>query len=325
MFVISDYDLKQDSARGIIFKMLLPYRFRRCIHCLERRADSMEHLIPQSVGGRLKVHLLCSDCNNTFGSKSVSGLRKDQSIRMAVDNLKPVLPKKLYQEMREGLALVGRTEDGLKVRATQRKGKLLVLHSEDPGRWRIKGIRETKREIKRHLDKMQRPEQEKNQLLARVDSLVEGEPLVLPGGQTFVKQPVSELFPDSTGCRVDERVPALIAYEFLALLLGEIIYDESFDGLRRYIRTGAKSNRHEVRRMAYKEYEPAHMIAIEVQESDFNVNVCFFGWLVFVVKFKNSVWRGPDIVCREDLKLGRCFLAKSRSDARKGIWYEFRR
>ena len=304
--------------------MILPYRFRKCVLCLDKPAHSKEHLIPQSVGGRLEAYLLCSDCNNHFGSEFVSALREDQSIRMAAENLKHQLPKRLYENMTRGLPLLGREEGGLPVRAYRKNGKLHVIPGKAPGGPRVQDFKGARSEISKRLDKIGCPEAKKNQFLDAFEKVPEGQPFIIPGWQ-FVKHPMPDLYPDSSRVRVDERVPALVAYDYLGLLLADRIYDPSFDTLRRYIRTGEKSDRHDVRRLAFNDYEPAHMIDIERGGSDFSVNVCFFGWLVFEVRFKNSVWRGPDPVYREDLTVGGCFVAKSRSDAKKGIWYELGR
>ena len=39
----------------------------RCFVCKESQALTWEHIIPQSIGGRLKEKLYCKACNDTFG------------------------------------------------------------------------------------------------------------------------------------------------------------------------------------------------------------------------------------------------------------------
>lgn len=43
-----------------------------CILCLSRPADSLEHIIPKAIGGKLSAFLLCTKCNNTLGSELVN-------------------------------------------------------------------------------------------------------------------------------------------------------------------------------------------------------------------------------------------------------------
>lgn len=38
-----------------------------CFSCLEMRSLTEEHIIPQSIGGRLKAKLYCKECNDKFG------------------------------------------------------------------------------------------------------------------------------------------------------------------------------------------------------------------------------------------------------------------
>lgn len=39
-----------------------------CFSCLKVRLLTAEHIIPQSIGGRLKPRLYCKDCNSAFGT-----------------------------------------------------------------------------------------------------------------------------------------------------------------------------------------------------------------------------------------------------------------
>lgn len=39
----------------------------RCFACKETRSLTVEHIIPQAIGGTLKARLYCKECNSTFG------------------------------------------------------------------------------------------------------------------------------------------------------------------------------------------------------------------------------------------------------------------
>ena len=40
----------------------------KCFGCKEVDELTLEHVIPQAIGGRLKANLYCGTCNSTFGS-----------------------------------------------------------------------------------------------------------------------------------------------------------------------------------------------------------------------------------------------------------------
>jgi 5-methylcytosine-specific restriction endonuclease McrA len=45
----------------------LPWEDRRCILCTLTLPLTLEHLIPQSLGGILECRFLCSACNSRMG------------------------------------------------------------------------------------------------------------------------------------------------------------------------------------------------------------------------------------------------------------------
>lgn len=40
-----------------------------CFSCKRTHNLTVEHIIPQAIGGRLKANLYCAECNSTFGSE----------------------------------------------------------------------------------------------------------------------------------------------------------------------------------------------------------------------------------------------------------------
>ena len=74
----------------------------RCILCLKQTALTNEHVIPESIGGRLTSNILCAHCNSTFGSKIEAAARSDPSIRIAVENLSGRIPEVMLQILNEG-------------------------------------------------------------------------------------------------------------------------------------------------------------------------------------------------------------------------------
>ena len=41
---------------------------KQCIFCLEEKPLTIEHVFPESIGGRLKIPFVCEDCNSKLGS-----------------------------------------------------------------------------------------------------------------------------------------------------------------------------------------------------------------------------------------------------------------
>ena len=71
--------------------------FRKCIICLENAPDSWEHIIPQSIGGRLQANILCKKCNSELGNMLMSKVKSDPSIRLAIKALKDIIPELFEQ------------------------------------------------------------------------------------------------------------------------------------------------------------------------------------------------------------------------------------
>ncbi|MBW2174123.1 MAG: hypothetical protein JRF64_05675 [Deltaproteobacteria bacterium] len=45
----------------------MPRNIGTCFACLEKKELTLEHVLPQAIGGRLKVRIYCKECNDTFG------------------------------------------------------------------------------------------------------------------------------------------------------------------------------------------------------------------------------------------------------------------
>src|SRR5262249_33190043 len=97
-----------DRLRGM---MLVPWKYDRCIVCLRQAKLTKEHLIPESLGGRLVTKFLCQPCNSTFGSRADVIARSDPSIRLAIGNLAKRLPS-LAQKLSENQSYVAKSAGG---------------------------------------------------------------------------------------------------------------------------------------------------------------------------------------------------------------------
>ena len=80
-----------------------------------------EHIIPEQIGGKLSARFLCKPCNDHLGHGVEPAVKKDPSIRLAVEYLKVQLPKQIL----EGLTYVGTGESGM-VRGKVKGGEFRV-------------------------------------------------------------------------------------------------------------------------------------------------------------------------------------------------------
>ena len=70
----------------------------KCILCLQNPSNSLEHIIPESIGGRFQLYLLCKGCNSELGSEIIGKVKTEPSIRLAIQNLKNEIPE-LFKKM----------------------------------------------------------------------------------------------------------------------------------------------------------------------------------------------------------------------------------
>ncbi len=68
--------------------MIIQIKFKKCSLCLKTVKLTSEHIIPKSIGGTLEAKIQCSACNSLLGTKLVSQIKKNPSIRLAIRNLK---------------------------------------------------------------------------------------------------------------------------------------------------------------------------------------------------------------------------------------------
>jgi hypothetical protein len=78
----------------------LPWFDNRCILCCNNSGLTEEHIIPESIGGRLSIKFLCSDCNSILGRTVEKAAKSDPSIRIAIENLSKKIPN-LYSQLTE--------------------------------------------------------------------------------------------------------------------------------------------------------------------------------------------------------------------------------
>lgn len=136
-----------------------------------------------------------------------------------------------------------------------------------------------------------------------------------------VKWSIDSVFPNLQGPLLNEKVIALIAYEFLALLIGNLIHNKKLEFIREFIRGGKKSDKIVIEQLASRHYSSYHKIYPQLSESEILINIILFRWLVYKVYLKGLKLVSPDSVYLEELQNRKTLIARSVDEAKRGVYY----
>lgn len=302
--------------------MRIKFDFDKCILCLKNSADSWEHIIPTSIGGRLTAQVLCSYCNNNLGSKLISKVKTDPSIRLAVKNLRYEIPE-LFEIIENHQIYVAKDKNKNLVKLKYKNKKLQIMaHEKENGSLVI----DTKKGIKNIVQLLKKDGLSKDEIADKIQSfqkLDDNKIIQLSGNLKVVKWSIEKIFPSLKGPLLDKKVIALIAYEFLSLLIGNLIYDNELNFIRKFIKDGKKSKKLVIEYLTSRNYSSYHKIYPELLETEIIINIILFRWLVYKVHLKGFKLSDADFVYFEDLRNKRTLIAKSVDEAKQGIYYEF--
>lgn len=300
--------------------MRIPTDFDICIVCMNEQVGDWEHIIPSSIGGRLQAKMLCDKCNHqVFGSKLVSKLNQDPRIILALEYLKPEYPI-LFKRLLKRAKYVGGGADGLRIYGIEKDSDFQIISSSETEGVSIHDTEKAKNILRKMLEK-DGLENEIIELWVEEFSLIkEDKPLQIPTGETYIKRKVPKFAPDLSTGFVDERLPALIAYEYLSLFIGNQIYNSEFEPVRKYLLNGDITSKVSVECLQGKEYDVFHEIYVKPNHESFNIYIRFFRWLVFKVEFHGYNYIGPDSIYREQLVPQKSLLALTRETASQGLW-----
>lgn len=301
--------------------MEVPTKFDKCIICLEKPADVLEHIIPECIGGRLKVRLLCESCNNIFGSNTVSKVKKDPEFILAIEYLKYELVD-LANDFLEKVGYVGYSPNGSTVKLTKQGHKLKVLSKMKDDILEI-DTEETSSFLFSKLNRANISKKEIEKLKKIFDEIENLKPLKIPTGEVLQKVPIERVVLDLSGASVDNKFWVIMAYEFLSLVIGREIYHAYFDQVRDFILTGNVTQNIAIGSFqGSKTYETNHVLGIEPKDDRLIVYVRLFGWIFQRVTFFKVSGEIMDIVFYEDLKNQKSLIAINRDNAKRGVWLE---
>ena len=204
--------------------MKWPYEFEKCIFCKINPPGNWEHIIPESLGGRLQVKALCVSCNSTLGSELIGNLKDNVSIRLIIEDLKDELPK-LYSRLMNKATFLAKSPDGSLARISRSNGNQKVLSSKGSDGSMTHDTKNARKILESILLKNHNASSDEIIKFNKMfDELKENTPLDISDGSTVINRTLSHVQPElDPKVKIDDRLLALIAFEFLALLIGNQI------------------------------------------------------------------------------------------------------
>lgn len=271
--------------------------------CLEEKELTLEHLIPEAIGGRLTSKFLCKACNSCLGYRLEGQVKADPTIRLLVGGMRTriaVVAEKVETGQRYEVK-----GDGPPTAAFLINGELRVRASRLPDGSLVQDTRDAAATIEGMLRREAKQGDDISAAKHRFNAAPENTPIELSPSLTVVKWAVEKVEPSLDGPLLNPMVPAKTAYEFLALHLGGAIYERapSLDAIRVALHTGAMNDQHiQVERLHAPEAKPFHGIVFEGNSPYAKVQVRLFGKLAFRVHFRHLSVGGSRASYTHDLE-----------------------
>lgn len=303
--------------------MKVDYEFKKCILCMKSVPENWEHIISESLGGRIQAKILCTSCNSTLGSELIGNLKQNASIQLIMEQLKGEIPH-LYSQLMKKATFVGKAHDGSLVHVAQVGRNSKVIPSKGENDSIIQDTKEASKTLEKILTKNKVSPDEIERLKKIFVELGENIPLEVSENYTFMKRPIPKLqLKLDPKNEIDNRLATLISFEFLSILIGNLILNSAFDQIRNYVGYGTPTDRIMIEHVHGKQPDPIHAIVIEPMDVAIKFHVRLFRLITFLVTFQNYSYGGLDSAYMEDLKLQKSLFAKTREEAKQGLWYEF--
>jgi len=196
------------------------------------------HVIPESIGGRLSASNLCKQCNSDMGV-SEALLARDISVRLLVDKLEDRLPEGVVTSIRYRQDYFIEHEEYGRVEAGMDKRAELRL-KESPT---IKSDENTIKQAYAELTRLGASDEQKADFLARFERAESGDWIdVRPGYRIrrAIDWTDAEFAPSLTDPITPLHVPVGIAYLYLAICLGDRVYQTALDPVRAALRAAMR-------------------------------------------------------------------------------------
>lgn len=276
--------------------MKVPWPHDRCIACGNRAVLTEEHLIPQSLGGRLTADLLCKPCNDALGHRIEALAKRDPAIVLAIRNFESTHPEQA-QRVADGMDLIVHSEGGTS-KARRRGSDLRVKAHQLPDGSLIQPTDEARKSVQRMLQKRGIPPVPLEGALRKFDAAPPDERVEIEPGLEIVKWSVTQVRPDLSGNPVNPLLPLKIAFEFLACHLGAAIYDSAppLEAIRESLRSGVLDDSIEIEFLRAERAQLLHGLLFERNDPYARVQIRLFGNLAYRVHFKKLAVGGTRFV-----------------------------
>jgi len=273
----------------------LPWFDSKCILCLKSSDLSEEHIIPESIGGRLSIRFLCASCNSILGRTVEKAAKSDPSIRIALENLSQDIPD-LYSQLTEKQPFQGKSKAGT-VPGYIRKGEFVVKSNKMADGSLIQPTKTARKSIEIILRKQGCTQEKIEKALSKFDVAPSNEINEIHTGLEVSKWDLEKIELNFNGTSLmNPLMPLKIAYEFIACHLGASICasEPQLEEIRNALLTqNAYNECFQVDRLNAKEYKPFHGVVLERNKQYAQVQIRLFGWLAFRVHFKRLKVHAP--------------------------------
>lgn len=278
----------------------IPWEHRKCVICLsDDSVLTLEHVIPDCLGGRLTSQFVCKICNSTFGNQIEAAAKIDPSIQLAIYKLHDKFHETLRLKLMNGQPVIATSSAG-SVRGNMRKGSFKVRSHKAPDGSLIQPTDIGRKSLTQIMRKGGHKEEFIRLAVAAFDKTPDDQEIEVAPGLKAVKWNTVSLSPDlSESPLLSVLVPVKIAYEFMALHVGDAIYstEPPLVRTRHALQSGdTDSMAFKVERLTSDKYEPFHGICFEGNSPHATVLIRLFGWLAFRVHFLELAFGGQRVV-----------------------------
>ena len=191
---------------------------------------SRSHLVPQSLGGFAWAWTHCAACNSLVGTAIEAAVKRDDSIRHALEReLAGVIPE-VARRFAEGQGYLAQTDTG-NLKASFRGGdfELGTTKLDDS---LVQDRERARRSVVTMLDRQGIPQAEIERALERFDSAEPGEVTPIAGGLAIRHGAIETFVLPYDGEFISDHFPLAIGFHLLAFFLGDLIYHESLNPIR---------------------------------------------------------------------------------------------
>ncbi len=284
----------------------------QCIICLNRPPNidgkgwSKEHVIPRALGGILTCDFVCQSCNSSMGAGFERLAKSDPSSRIAIQNLRPELPK-LYSSMEDGQDHVLNLDVG-QIVAQYRNGEIVGGYRKLPDGSLLVPSNNVEKHIQNKLQKEGLTPIQVQKGLEIYKNAKVGEKVELSPNISVIQHT-----PEYQGPKFDSSksmnplLPLKIAYEFAVLITGAPILERNFpfQKVRRcLIEQQLDETAFKIERLDASEYKPFYGIAFEGNSPVATFQIRLFGKIAYRVRFTGAAINLAPCIYTHNLKSG---------------------